>query len=397
MPGLTLRGRAFVAAGATVVLCSFLLGQSALLRIGVLLACLPLLAWLLLGWRRQSATVTRSLPDAVVAAGSSAEVALDITARGASALTTLLAEEVLPYALGARPRFVIDRPGRGSTHHFTYSVRPDQRGVFALGPLTTRATDPFGLVEVRRTSAGAGTLTVTPRVVDLPPIDIGRGRTGNGDRRLPHAAAGSPDDVMVRDYRRGDDLRRVHWPSSARTGGLMVRREEQPWEARATVLLDDRASAHRGVGAAGSLELAVVVAASVAAHLDAHGFTVRLAWSDGLCSAGAEPLSTILERLAVVSLSDRPDLDAAWASEGGVVVGVLGGLLDTDGPALTRVRRAAGSALAMTLDVEQWAGTAAAGSTAATLRSLGWRAATIGRGDPLDHAWRSLSVGGFGR
>ena len=53
----------------------------------------------------------------------------------------------------------------------------------------------------------------------------------------------------------------------------MVRREEQPWQSRATLFLDNRRSAHRGTGAASSLEHAVRLAASVAVHLGPAGFT----------------------------------------------------------------------------------------------------------------------------
>jgi uncharacterized protein (DUF58 family) len=85
---------------------------------------------------------------------------------------------------------------------------------------------------------------------------------------------GSAEDVTTREYRRGDDLRRVHWRSTARTGELMVRREEQPWQSRATVVLDSRRTAHRGTGAASSLEWLVAAAASVAVHLTHAGFAV---------------------------------------------------------------------------------------------------------------------------
>ena len=110
----------------------------------------------------------------------------------------------------------------------------------------------------------------------LPPIPLGGAWTGSGDNRPRAFAIGSAEDVTVREYRRGDDLRRVHWRSSARIGELMVRREEQPWQSRATLFLDNRLRAHRGQGIASSLEAAVSAAASIAVHLGQRGFTVRL-------------------------------------------------------------------------------------------------------------------------
>ena len=74
----------------------------------------------------------------------------------------------------------------------------------------------------------------------LPTIPLTGAWTGSGDNRPRAFATGSAEDVTVREYRRGDDLRRVHWRSSARTGELMVRREEQPWQSRATLFLDNR-------------------------------------------------------------------------------------------------------------------------------------------------------------
>ena len=69
--------------------------------------------------------------------------------------------------------------------------------------------------------------------------------------------------------------------SSARVGELMVRREEQPWQSRATLFLDNRVRAHRGQGIASSLEAAVSAAASIAVHLSHRGFMVRFVTAAG--------------------------------------------------------------------------------------------------------------------
>ena len=167
-------------------------------------------------------------------------------------------------------------------------------------------------------------LTVTPRTVPLPHIPLGGAWTGSGDNRPRAFATGSAEDVTVREYRRGDDLRRVHWRSSARVGELMVRREEQPWQSRATLFLDNRLRAHRGQGIASSLEAAVSAAASIAVHLSQRGFTVRLVTASGEDPASAwhyrdADLNTgpLLEALAVVQPVHQPRLDTGWLAEAG--------------------------------------------------------------------------------
>src|SRR5690606_33189547 len=99
---------------------------------------------------------------------------------------------------------------------------------------------------------------------------------GSGDSRARSVAVHGEDDVATREYRNGDDLRRVHWRSTARVGELMVRREEQPWESRATIVLDTRRHGHHGEGPTSSFEWAVSAAGSVALHLRRSGYRIRL-------------------------------------------------------------------------------------------------------------------------
>ncbi|GAA3669532.1 DUF58 domain-containing protein [Nocardioides ginsengisoli] len=393
LSSLTLRGRAFVAAGATAVVCAVLFGQPALTRVGILVVTLPLLASFVVGRRRHDPTVSRTVWPRLLRAGETARIDLTIASDRRRSDGALLVEDSLPYALGGRARFVLQ--GLGSTWERTvsYPVRSDIRGRYVIGPLVARMVDPFGLVEQRRTIGGTVQLTVTPRVIALPAIPLSGGWQGAGEHRPQAFAAGSAEDVSVREYRRGDDLRRVHWRSSARMGDLMVRREEQPWEAHATVLLDNRHLAHRGQGPASSLESAIIAAASVAVHLERHGYAVRLATADGGAAEGAE---AALEELATLTQSHRSRLDLSWSGEsarGGVVVAVLGGFLDGDTAALRRIRHDAGAAIALVLDVDQWSPTRVSpgpAAAAAPLLSMSWRAAGLGPRDQLDAAWRDL-------
>jgi hypothetical protein len=252
-------------------------------------------------------------------------------------------------------------------------------------------------------------LIVTPRIFPLPAIPLGGGWTGSGDNRPRAFAFGSAEDVTVREYRQGDDLRRVHWRSSARTGELMVRREEQPWQSRATLLIDNRLLVHRGQGIASSLEAAVTATASLAVHLSQRGFAVRLVTAGGEDGANAWHLrdselnsGPLLEALAVLQTDNRSRLDSTWMgeqSQGGLTIGVFGALDQHDVPLLRRIAHHTASAMAIVLDVDAWAGGAAAktGSTARArggsvpvLTSAGWRAVGLGPQDRMDAVWEEL-------
>ena len=407
LSGLTVRGRSFLAAGVTAVVCAAIMGQPALGRVGVLATVLPLITAWFIGRSRYRLALVRTVTPQLVAAGQPARVQLTLTNEGRTPTGVLLLEDQVPYVLGTRPRFVLEGIGHGWKRHVAYQVRSDARGHFDVGPMTVRVSDPFGLVELGRAFHSSAPLTVTPRTVPLPPIPVGGAWTGSGDNRPRAFANGSAEDVTVREYRRGDDLRRVHWRSSARLGELMVRREEQPWQSRATLFLDNRLTSHRGQGIASSLEAAVSAAASVAVHLTQRGFTVRLVTASGEDRSTAWHLrdadantGPLLEALAVVQAEHQARLDTGWLTEagrGGLVVAVLGSVTPADQPFLSRLVHHSSSALAITLDVDAWAPhvrPTPGGSAATALGAQGWRAATLGPRDRLEAVWQELGRSG---
>jgi hypothetical protein len=272
-----------------------------------------------------------------------------------------------------------------------------------------RVGDPFGLLELHRTFTKTATLVVIPSTEPLPRITLRGAWTGSGENRPRPFASGNAADVTVRDYRVGDDLRRVHWRSTARVGSLMVRREEQPWQSRCTLLVDNRAHVHRGQGPHSSVERAVTAAASIAVHLTAQGFQVRLVsalgeeieqgWHDGDVRASARPL---LERLAVLPTVEARRLYTGWVDESvtsGMCIAVLGELDDHDRDFLSGLHHRGGASYAVVLDVDSWAArmTQPAFSrkpgqlpAAAWLRQRGWKAAELARAGSLQATWQEL-------
>ncbi len=403
LAGLTVRGRAFVAAGVAAIGCAMVLGQTSLVRVGVLVVALPLVTAFFIARGRYRLSLVRTVTPQLVTVGQPAAVHLTLTNEGRTPSGALLLEDQVPYVLGPRPRFMLEGIGHGWKRQVTYRVRADVRGRYEIGPMGVRVSDPFGLVLLGRAFQTSVPLTVTPRTVRLPDISLGGAFSGSGDNRPRAFASGSAEDVTVREYRRGDDLRRVHWRSSARIGELMVRREEQPWQSRATVFLDNRTRAHRGQGVASSLEAGVSMAASVAMHLSHRGFTVRL-----VTAGGEEPgapwhyrnndLNTgrLLESLAVVESVPHSGFDTSWladASGGSLLVGVFGALDSQDQPVLRRMLHHASAALALALDVDQWQSrTQATTEPGEALTGLGFRAVTLRPDDRLDQAWKSLGL-----
>ncbi len=410
LSALTNRGRAFLAAGAAAVLCAIVLGYPALTRVGSLLLLLPLVTAFYVGRGRYRLGLVRTLSPSLVTAGQQARVQLDLSNDGRMPTGLLMLEEQIPYVLGTRPRFVINKMGPHWQRTIEYAVRSDVRGKFTVGPMTVRLSDPFGLVELDRTFVATSPLVVTPKVTPLPVIPLSGAWTGAGDNRPRSFATGSAEDVTVREYRRGDELRRVHWRSSAKAGELMVRREEQPWQSRATLFIDNRKVAHRGSGAASSIEHAVALTASIAVHLVQRGFRVRLVTATGEEQGGswhehgaqAAETTPLLETLAVISEVHQPNLDVRWlheAGHSGLLVAVFGAMQEHDKAAVTRMKHSSATAMAISLDVEAWThGNARSGDEAATwLGSHGFRAVSCGPRDPLTGVWQELGHAGKGR
>ena len=314
------------------------------------------------GWR-WSAPSTRSWSPPA----SRRRVSLSLTNEGRTPSGVLLLEDHVPYVLGTRPRFVLEGIGHGWRRHVTYQVRSDVRGQFEIGPMTVRVSDPFGMVELGRAFRTTVPLTVTPRTVPLPNVPLGGAWTGSGDNRPRAFAMGSAEDVTVREYRRGDDLRRVHWRSSAKVGELMVRREEQPWQSRATIFLDNRHArpprpGHRVLARGRGLGGRVDRGAPQPPRLRRPAGHRRRARTPTAPGTSATPSSTPVRcsrRWPSSSRSRSPGSrptgwpsrpTAAWWSPWSAASST------TDVPVLRRMQHHAGAPMALALDVDQWVG-----------------------------------------
>jgi uncharacterized protein (DUF58 family) len=403
---LTTRGKAFLAIGGAAAVCGFALDEADLLRIGVLLMMLPLLSAIGATRARYRLSCNRQLVPRRVPAGQPAEVRVRLSNISRLRTGLLLAEDATPLVAGNRQRFVLESIEAAGHRELSYQVRLDQRGRYAIGPLQIRVADVFGLVSIGRSFASRSTLVVTPTITPLPRVAIPGSRLGDGESGMRTVAAAGEDDIAPRAYRDGDELRRVHWRSTARYGELMVRREEQQWHNRALLLIDARRRAYTGSGPGSPFEFAVGAAASIGVHLAAQGIETRLVTDSGEVTPAGPAAESLLERLSVIQPTPNIDLGRGLAtlraSSRGQVIAVTGMLSPGQARRLAASRRGTAAAMAVMFDGLRWdarrpargSGPAGERSGARAARDIlvaaGWRVAVVTAGAPLSDAWREL-------
>jgi uncharacterized protein (DUF58 family) len=393
---LTTRGKSFVAAGGAAMVCGLAIPEPDLVRVGALLVILPFVAALVARRSRYRLSCSRRLDPPRVPAGQPTTVTARVENVSRLRTSVLLAEDIVPYTLGSRPRFVLDEIEPGGHRELSYQIRSDSRGKFAVGPLRIRVADAFGLVEISRSFSTTSTLVVTPKIVQLPRAAAQSSWLGEGDGGMRTISATGEDDAAPRQYRDGDGLRRVHWRSTARYGELMVRREEHQWRNSASVFLDSRRLSHSGSGPSATFEFAVSAAASIGAHLAGEGFRARLITEAGEIAPRGTFHDTLLDMLAVITPSRDVNAQTgttALTAAGGQLIAVLGRLSDEDAGQLAASRRGNAPAMAVLLAVSGWSTGEVLEDTARTaeiLSAAGWRVAVATASTPLAAAWLQL-------
>ncbi len=218
----------------------------------------------------------------------------------------------------------------------TTELPTSERGVFRVGPLDITRADPFGLVRSGEPDEGITNLWVHPTIHQLEPFPSGIARDLEGPDS-GEALEGGITFHTLRDYVRGDDLRLIHWRSSARSNKLMVRHNVDTNQPRSLVVLDTRAVSYSAEG----FEDAVRAAASIVVASMNRGFEFRLLTTDGLELNQVMPPATIMDRLAEISLSFRgtieETLDTVKSDLGGVSLALITGGLP--GEELSRLNR----------------------------------------------------------
>jgi uncharacterized protein (DUF58 family) len=412
----TARGWGLLAAGALLGGLGVGLGSTDLIRLGLigLLVVVAGAAWVFVvdpTRGRHALKVHRSVTPNPVSAGSPATAEVRVTATDPASRVRLaeiqLGEQAASQLSGGLTLRARVERARGSIT-LTYPLSPVRRGRWPLGPLVARRTDPFGVVRTRAALGEPVDVAVWPEVADLA-FPAGA-LVGEPDRVALGARTPSPDDAGLRTYRIGDDLRRVHWPSSARRGELLVRSDERAGRRPATVLMDlpaDRSGIEWTVSLAASMALAALGSGHPVRLLGGRSEATRpLAASTGALAhvrdgSGVSGRAELLDR--AVDLEPPPTDAEAEADLLGaaaelarpgagheLVLAVLGPLSPRGRAALAGVADSCEAYAIVRLPRIAGAARRDAEVTLGALRRAGWHACPAEPGEDLEDAWGRL-------
>jgi len=300
---ITTRGYGLLVAGVLLLAAGFSFGYPELAALGcaamvAVVGALGFVAW------RPRLTVDRIADPDRVMRGEPSGVALSIANASRFFGASLVARDrVRPGGTVAVP-LVRLRPGK--TTNVRYPVPTRKRGVIQVGPLEISRRDPLGLVGVVRKYGGSVQVWVRPKVHTIAAVPVGLSRSMDGRvDRVPH---GSITFAALREYVVGDDLRHVHWRTSARVGELMVREHVDTSLPRVVILLDDRVEAHgQGVDGESTFESACEAAASVLVAAAREGIHVEVRLLNGAAVSGTgTEIGPMLDVLAEATLVPNP-------------------------------------------------------------------------------------------
>ncbi|MFI1582415.1 DUF58 domain-containing protein [Embleya sp. NPDC020630] len=344
---LSSSGRGVLAGGVLLAGVGWGLGyrEAVVLGVAALLAVAVAALWTM---RRSSVAAVREVVPAKVARGDVAQGRVTLANTGRRALRGLRAEDrvaglvIPPVDLPAVPA--------GGELRARYALPTHRRGRVEIGPMYLVRGDPLGLTRRSRRHGELETLLVRPRTVALASLPAGRTHHLEGPNS-DTADDGTLTFHSLREYVLGDDLRRVHWRSTARTGTMMVRTLIDVSLPQTTVVLDTGSAAYAegsdGDACEEAFEVAVDIAASVSLAAARNNFPLRVLTGRGALPApvgdhrGAEHW---LDLLADVSASEDHSLSAAFdeverTAAGDTLVVITGGV---DTPGLSRLDRIGG-------------------------------------------------------
>ncbi|MEM9518409.1 MAG: DUF58 domain-containing protein [Actinomycetota bacterium] len=354
--GVLFGGVAFVVAGR-------LFGAIEFLVVGVAALAAGLAAVALRHIHPSRVAVARSLTPPQVPAGEPARVDLEIINRSRSRTPVMHLHDAVTGTRGVNLA-IAPIAADGGTVQGAYRLPTSRRGVLDLGPIEITDTDGLGLARRRHRLDTRVRLVVHPPIEALPPVRVPAGDDPLLGEELRQSLGLSDEEFDgLREYVPGDDLRKIHWPSSARHDELQVRQFRPPRHGRLSIVIDTRPPGDT----VAALDRTTSIAGSIAAAVLEAGDATRIETTDGRSTplvSGRSQLDALLEFLALLDDGDD-DIHPSTPSGSGTVVAVSADpQIANDIAARRRLAVRLRAAIVITVGVEGWGAPGAEPTTA---------------------------------
>ncbi len=256
----------------------------------------------------RSIEASRQLPAAAFE-GEEIEVRVSMVNRGRVARFMLEAQDAIPAAAPheREPLVFAARLAGRSERMFSYRIACHKRGCYKVGPLRLRSAYPLGIAwSEREGDPSLPELLVYPSMFEIAAIPLMAAGSLEMSSMESLARAGGCDDFFgTREYRQGDSLRHIHWPSTARHDRLIVKEFEVRSSTEMTIVMDLYRESNVGEGRESTLEYAVRIAASITRYALDRGHSVQLTGYGSRSTVvppgrGMHHLSPVLDALARV-------------------------------------------------------------------------------------------------
>lgn len=392
---LTLRGAAMLGAAIVLLSVAYIAGWPELLILGSFCAIPPVLALALVAVRRPRLTVERSTSRAIVRVGGTgtARVHLRSFARFRGGVGRW--GDDLPWSPGRTAWRDLPAAEADAVVDVQYDFAPPRRGVVNLGPFVVEVADPFGFVRAEFALGQTQRVVVAPELVDLAQEQSDLATHSGAAQLFHHRALAGDHDIMTRDYRAGDAIRRVHWKASAHHGQLMVREDDKRSRVDAVIIVDTRRGSWRDTSRTSSteraeselFEWALSMTTSLRDYFVRNGVRVRAVETAVQQLADAENADDFVESLARVRLSyhdgPRISLTEPGKAAAGSLFAVLNAPDDETLVALTEQRAGFGVAAAFVLGAQE-------SERIERLTRAGWVVYRVAEGEGVLAAWQGM-------
>lgn len=402
---LTLRGGTVLATGVLALVVAYMAGWPELLIIACFCGIPPLLALVFVFRMRPKLSVARFMMPAIVTAGTTGSARLRLGNLAGAKTSFAHWRDNLPWSPGATPWQELPVMDASASLALQYAFTPLRRGIAELGPLMIEVTDPFGFARGEFPVGDRQRVVVAPETMDLSQGAVDIASDSGSARLFQHRALAGEHDIMTRDYRPGDALRRVHWKASAHHGELMVREDEKRSHAETLILVDTRRGSYRDVSRtpfpdrpeSEHFEWALSMVASLRDHLVKGGLRVQVKETAVAQLADADHVDDFVESLARVRLSYQDGPALRLAEPRADSVGSLFAILDDpDGETLDALLEQHGAfdlAVAFLLGPGHDGpprSSSSAGDLADCLERAGWTVYRVPEGEGVAAAWVAL-------